>query len=363
MDHEFLVYDTTSISSYSKTLKQVKYGHNKEHDPLEQLNLALLYGEESRLPVYFRKLSGNIPDVKTVSKLLGDIDFLNITKANLVMDRGFYSEDNINDLFFKHHKFLLAARTGLKYVRSFIDEVRGEIATRPYYNSKYRIYTASKTIKWDYKHVRKSDGVVEQDARRMYLHVYYDDQRATDDKNDFNDLLDQLEREIRDDCRKAEHEKLYDKYFIIESTPVRGLRITPKTDVIKDVEQHYGFHALVSNDIKDPIEALSVYRLKDLVEKAFGDLKERLNMRRTSVSSSENLDGKLFVQFLALIYLSYIKKAMSDHSLFSKYTLQELLDELDVIERFQRPGQRPHIGEMTSKQKELYEFMLVTPPK
>lgn len=197
----------------------------------------------------------------------------------------------------------------------------------------------------------------------MYLHVYYDDQRATDDKNDFNDLLDQLEYEIRNDCRKPEREKYYEKYFVVESTPVRGVRITPKADVIKEVERYYGFHALVSNEIKDPIEALSVYRLKDFVEKAFGDLKERLNMRRTSVSSSENLDGKLFVQFLALIYLSYIKKAMSDHSLFSKYTMQELLDELDVIERFQRPGQRPHVGEITSKQKELYEFMHAAIPK
>jgi len=48
------------------------------------------------------------------------------------------------------------------------------------------------------------------------------------------------------------------------------------------------------------------------VEKAFGNLKERLNMRRTTVSSDNALEGKLFVQFLALIYLSYIKKQMSD---------------------------------------------------
>jgi hypothetical protein len=51
MDVEFLAYDTTSISSYSNSLKQVKYGMNKDHDPLPQINLALLFGETSRLPV------------------------------------------------------------------------------------------------------------------------------------------------------------------------------------------------------------------------------------------------------------------------------------------------------------------------
>ena len=85
-------------------------------------------------------------------------------------------------------------------------------------------------------------------------------------------------------------------------------------------------------------------------------------MRRTSVSSSENLEGKLFVQFIALIYLSYIKKAMCEHDLYKKYTTQELLDELDVIERYEQPGKRHRMGEMTKKQTELYTALGVNAP-
>jgi transposase len=47
---------------------------------------------------------------------------------------------------------------------------------------------------------------------------------------------------------------------------------------------------------KDPLDAIEIYRSKDMIEKAFGNLKERINMRRTSVSSEENLEGKLFIQ-------------------------------------------------------------------
>ena len=32
LEQEFWAYDTTTLSSYSETLKQVQYGHNKEHD-------------------------------------------------------------------------------------------------------------------------------------------------------------------------------------------------------------------------------------------------------------------------------------------------------------------------------------------
>ena len=102
VDKEFWAYDTTSISSYSKQLRQVQHGHNKEHDPLEQLNLAIVFGEESNLPFYYRKLSGNIPDSKTIEHLLADLNNLGFSKVKLVMDRGFYSQANVNMLYKAH---------------------------------------------------------------------------------------------------------------------------------------------------------------------------------------------------------------------------------------------------------------------
>jgi hypothetical protein len=45
MEQEYLFYDSTSISSYSEQLKQVKYGKNKDGDNLAQLNLGLLLGQ------------------------------------------------------------------------------------------------------------------------------------------------------------------------------------------------------------------------------------------------------------------------------------------------------------------------------
>ena len=85
-------------------------------------------------------------------------------------------------------------------------------------------------------------------------------------------------------------------------------------------------------------------------------------MRRLLVSSEQSLDGKLFVQFVALIYISCIKQAMQKNNLFGTYTLQGLLDQLDVIECFGRPGKNLRVGEITKKQQELYTTLGVDPP-
>ena len=78
-------------------------------------------------------------------------------------------------------------------------------------------------------------------------------------------------------------------------------------------------------------------------------------MRRTSVSSGENLEGKLFVQFVALIFLSYIHQRMKDKKLYRNYSMQSLLDEFDVIERYDYEGQRWHCAEITKKQEALFQ--------
>ncbi|WP_289395403.1 hypothetical protein [uncultured Phocaeicola sp.] len=108
---------------------------------------------------------------------------------------------------------------------------------------------------------------------------------------------------------------------------------------------------------------ITQYRAKDVVEKAFGNIKERLNGRRMLVSSDAALDGKLFVQFVALILISYIRKHMIDKKLFGKYTLQGLLDELDTIECFKQPGKDLYIGEILTKQRDLYCAMDVQAPE
>ena len=49
--------------------------------------------------------------------------------------------------------------------------------------------------------------------------------------------------------------------------------------------------------------------------------------------------------------------------LFGKYTLQGLLDELDIIECFKQPGKAPYIGEILTKQRDIYCFMDVLAPE
>lgn len=362
VEREYLAYDSTSISSYSKSLRQVRYGKNKDHEHLAQINLNLLFGQQSRLPLYYRKLAGNIPDVKTLRKLLADMNMLGYEKIKIVLDRGFFSAANINDLYKNHMKFLIAAKLSLKLIKTHLDIVREQMRNWTHYNQAYQLYTYSLPITWNYVQDRPYKGDRIAADRRMYLHLYYSLDRALEDEKALNNRMALWQEELESGRRHPDHEKYYAKYFTVRSTPVRGIKVVANEEALAEVKRNYGYFSLLSNEIKDAVTALEIYRNKDVVEKAFDNLKERLNLRRTAVSSEQSLDGKLFVQFVALIYLASITKRMQEKNMFKKYTMQEVLDELDIIECFEVPGQQLHVGETTKRQMDLYTQLGVTPP-
>jgi len=359
---EYLAFDTTSISSYSTLIKQAKYGKNKEGDCLPQLNLALLYGQKEMLPIYYRKLPGNITDVMIIVNLVKDVDYLTLDKLKFVFDRGFQSEKNINLLMKYHHKFLCGIKMSLKLVSTRLDQIRADFVTHANYNAELGLYVQSFTEEWEYTEEKPRTGEMTSEKRRVYLHIYYNDQKATDEKLRFNKKLDEMTTNILNGTINPDKKKEYLKYFDIHETPVRGITYSFKEDAIRKKEMNFGYFALLSNDIKNPVDALRIYRNKDLVEKSFNNLKDRMAMRRMSVSSEENFEGKLFVQFVALELLSYIKRKMEENNLFKNYTMQSLLDELDIIEYYHQPGKTHHISEITSKQQKLYALLGVDVP-
>ena len=362
-EKEYLAYDTTSVSSYSEYIKAVKYGKNKDCDDLPQVNMALIFGEVSELPVYYRVLPGNITDVMTLRKLLKDIDYFKIKNLKLVMDRGFYSASNINALYKGHYKFLTGIKSNNGFVSGLVEQAQKSAHDFTHYDVKHEVYSWTSTEEWPYVQKDRHGKVVLEEKRRIYVHIYYNGIRGEEEKARFMKSLSKTESALRERMELTKSQlSLRDKYFTIQETAKRGIKIHYKEEAIQKHMNQFGYFVLLSNDIKDSSSALDIYRKKDMVEKAFDNLKERLEMKRTGVHSDQTLSGKFFLQYLALIYISYIHKCMRKNNLYQNYTMQSLLDSIDVIERYDYNGQRYHCSEITQKQKDIFACLGVTLP-
>ena len=92
----------------------------------------------------------------------------------------------------------------------------------------------------------------------MYLHLYFNPDKFSDDGKAFNRKLDTLKNELLSGHRVPEHEKEYKKYFEMKETPKRGISLTVKQDAIDAAHERYGFFALISNEVKETVRKIKI---------------------------------------------------------------------------------------------------------
>jgi transposase len=91
----------------------------------------VVYDAVTRLPVYYRKLPGNIPNSRTLIKLIQDLEYLQIVKPAFTCDYGYVSKDNKETLVKKGYPLICACKTKKKVTKTAIDNNNEELMVQP----------------------------------------------------------------------------------------------------------------------------------------------------------------------------------------------------------------------------------------
>ena len=318
---ELLCYDLTSISSYATANEFVRRGYNRDKENLPQINLAMLFGQRSGLPAYYRRLPGNISDTKTLQTTMRTLDFMGQTKLSVVLDRGFYSEQNVEALLRKRFRFFIAVPKGRLWVRSIIDQYRDEIASPRRYKE-----VGDNEVLYMASHVHLLHG------RRCYVHLYYNSARAADDYDGLVKKLISCKEELETGNTKERHKDLYERYLHVRESRNGTVSVDYEDEEIRAYRNRYaGFFCILTNARADSEEVLEIYRRKDVVENCFDDLKNALDMKRLRIHSSSAMDTRLFIQFLALALLSRIRTVSREHKSLKHNTSREIIETMETI--------------------------------
>ena|ERR1700677_1879880 len=337
---DYLCYDITSISSYAESNEYVRYGYNRDGESLPQINLAVLFGQKNHLPMYYQALPGSITDVTTLQNLVKTLKALDVNPLHHVMDRGFYSKKNVDALVAARHKFTVSVPLSNQWVQKAIDDIYETVQDPAGYHQMddEAIYVHSRLYSWG------------KEKRRCYLHLYYNPYKRALAVDRFNKKLIGYKAELESGKQVHDHSEAYSAFFIIKTTPKRGTTVSYNTDAVRQyIKRYAGFQALLSNAVKDPVETFQIYRDKDVVEKCFDDLKNALDLNRLRMHTSNTVAGRLFVQFIAVICVSALRQQMRASGLIKKYTVRELLEEMETLMKIKYVGKYGHILTETTK--------------
>ena len=103
-----------------------EWGYNRDGEDLPQINICMLFGESSRLPVYQTIYCGSLKDVSTLKTTLGEFTAMTGTSdIMVVLDKGFYSKNNIDTMLSNgeddiSYKFLISVPFTTKFAKSLV---------------------------------------------------------------------------------------------------------------------------------------------------------------------------------------------------------------------------------------------------
>jgi hypothetical protein len=343
-----LCYDITSLSSYGKNNHLIEYGYNRDKEKLEQINLALLSGRTSGLPVWYTPLPGSLNDSKTLKGFIRELQKLEVSPFSFIMDRGFYSKENRQFLNKKNIKFMIPVPNRVSWHKKIILEKREQMF------SNVDGYIPSE----DGSRLLQSLTVYTpmEDGARAWLHIYYDSDIRAHAEQQFMAEYRQRFQEFSRGALDPAYQDYYDRYFTRGYKTKNGQKVIAKADPVALFKEDIsGYWCIYTTAEKDARKALDAYRERNEIELLFDDLKNALDCNRLRVHSKPAMDGRLFIQFIALIILTELKHQIRDHSEeLSKYgNYRSILKRVASFSRISFEGKYKDLYSAPTKGQEV----------
>ena len=317
-EREYIVYDVSSISSYSRNIDIVEWGYNRDHDKLPQMNLGMYYGITSHMPVYYNLYSGSIPDKTYLDFMMTMAKEIGIFEVCFVMDRGFVMEDNLICITENKFSFITAMPGHLVNTMKLIDENKWNVRKSANRISEFEVYGIQRSV--------------EMYGIDLQAHIYYDPEKQAFDEKELYAHIEKLQAELNKISKSKRVTRKYKSYFSIDEKAPDSITYELDTNKIDEKLERSGFFVLISNNPNlTSGEVLKVYRDRDVIEKNFEEFKNRLDFRRMRTHWNKTTEGKMFVGFMALILRTYMRRMMQNTSQTKNLTFEKILIELKKI--------------------------------
>lgn len=295
-----IIFDGTDIFCNSKNMAVSKLSKSKKNTFDNVANIMFAFSPELDLPVYYRILPGNIKDMKSF-KLC--IEEMKMNKAVVIVDKGFYSADNIKMLRSENLSFIIPLRrnnSNINYDR---------IITNNKKEMKYFIY--EKRIIWYYS-INCGDETI---------NVYLDEEMKTEEIKDYLLRINTLPEEYN-------MEKFLEK------------------------QHRFGTISVTHNLDKNPEEVFCDLKSRSEIETMIDALKNVLEADSSYMHNEQSLEAWMLLNFIALHWYYKLLKILKASKLNKQFSPADFLKFLVEVKKV-KINDKWYNAEITKKYEDI----------
>ena len=323
-------------------MMDVIFNGTEKRKKMSFCEVTLTFDNTNRVPLFYEQYPGSVNDVSQLSYLIDKIHAYGYRSIGIILDRGYFSRQNIEYIDEKGFRFLMMVKGCKSLVSSMIRDSRGTFETvRSNHIAEGNLY--GMTIK---------QPLYKGDQKQRYFHLFFNPMRMALEREELERKVEQMALELKksegaEDCKIGEP---FSKYFTLHYQELRNgkkrfLFAEEKADAIAEQLRLCGYFCLISSEKMTAADAYRLYRGRDISEKLFRADKSFLGSKSLRVCSNESVSTKIFIEFVALIVRNRFYNLLKDEMLRLKVrrnwmTVPAAIRELEKIEMTRRNGTR-----------------------
>lgn len=296
-EHEFIAHDGTKLYSDARLMTFSQLGVSKVGEFRNLVTLSLLHSSSDGIPVNYEIRPGNLSDTATISDVqaLCNEFSIPVDKVWTVVDRNYASAENLMNCQNLSMTTIAAASLSNKYIKDVRDRRAKELNSCRTYSAAFKLHGVAETV-------TLPNGTEVTVCLFLKQHLREKNRQC---------LMSRIEQFKASWCmrkRISKADKDLKKFFL----PLEEGK-TPKEnwDAIDEEVENSGLFALVSTKKISCWQTLRAYKTRNCVEVAFKSGKQHANLETVRVHRDLALQGKMFVNFIALMLISGVLKRMA----------------------------------------------------
>jgi len=241
-----------------------KFGHHGGNTE-QETRLVMVVDQKTQTPLYFRYVAGNIVDVSTLQNTIVELLKMGVKSTFALLDAGYYSEGNIQNLYYSGIDFLTRLPTGRKLFKQLVTDTADTI--------------------------EKSENLVIYNGRSLFIKRVETDLFGN---KGFAYVICDLKRKLNET-----------NHYLIAAQE-DGL-----TNDEIDAELRYkGKFILISSKNLETAEVIPLYYTRQSAERLFGVSKSMIDCLPLRTHSEAALRGLLILNFMALVLFTQLQKSI-----------------------------------------------------
>ncbi len=260
----------------------IKKGYNRFKLSCGQFNIALICGLDDKLPQALKTLAGNVKE-GAITDILHEMDIGR--ECILVMDRGYFSEDIMQELHSDGYRFIIPVRRN-----------------SPLYDSLKIVEPKGFNF--------RGDSVMYSIGEGFGYNAY----RFENQNQRNKELVEMMWTETSDEDQDMEPCFIDDSPYTLDGDPSKA-----------------GNLILVTNLNEDPKELYTMFKMRCSVEECYDSAKTVMNADSTYLRDNLSIMGFNLVTFLALRMYMAMELWIAGREMTAKYTPLDILFEYSSV--------------------------------